>query len=221
MMRNCATHAQAAQVVVESIEIDVMRSAILAYHDLADIIAPPARGIYRNDAIYPIFSDKSPAYYISPKGQLVEFYNYERMFSEHTAVDLYWHNWNLAFSKEAFLAVRSYHTVQPHPAVVVGQLAIQVAKDYTRHSLNTFCNRRDVVDVSEFLKIAVSEECTCDYFQKYFPHLIETLDRFIGRDSLAFYDFAQSGRYLTVSKGLDWRIIDWYRIKENLNGQHE
>lgn len=56
-------------------------------------------------------------------------------------------------------------------------------------------------------------EMAVDIILRSFGELLDTVDEFIGRNTWSMYSLDVRGTSLYISKGIDWRIYDWYRMK--------
>ncbi len=97
--------------------------------------------------------------------------------------------------------------------------AVMFIYEYVTHTVNSICPYITYDEPNKYVS-RLSEKGYLEYSNGSFnpdivlKRLAEQLDLFIGEDIWFIYDIRISGRNITIEKTVDYRIMDWERIKE-------
>lgn len=206
--------------VEETIVIDLLQHAVSLEEDPYLIaLKDPVPGVYITGDLEPIINFNNIYYrkqQFGSKSGLIK--NFEQVITacddivnEHAGLVLTHRNIK---TKKRFL----------NPAPTVPAMAIKAAISVVQRYLNTLSHHMRYAGNTYRLENLIQDKYVSliekDEYLHAFEKLLDTVAEFVGKDHWNLYFYKLKGTSMIVTKGVDWRIYDWYRIqfeKENVS----
>lgn len=127
--------------------------------------------------------------------------------------DVYDSRGNIVITAKDLFFNKRFIDIKPSIPVQIIKVAIAVVLEYL-NSLNKHTNVNSInYNLNRLVKSKHRDLIVKEYYQTEFINLIDKVAEFVGADSWHIYFYKINGTSLVISKTIDFRIYDWYRIK--------
>lgn len=116
---------------------------------------------------------------------------------------------------------KKFIDTKPNIPVQLIKVGIAVVLEYL-NSLNKYTNVNSInYNLNRLVKSQHRDLIVKEYYQTEFNVLLDIISDFVGKDSWHIYFYKVVGTNLVISKTIDFRIYDWYRMKNESQSDNE
>lgn len=178
-------------------------------------LEPYEKGLYLRGHINPLLHENL-AYYkdfkpIEDKITPIKFESLaEIMLCKN---DVYTSSGDVVISAKDLFYNKKFIETKPDIPVQLIKVAVSVILEYL-NSLNKYTNVNSInFNLNRLVKQKHRDLIIKEYYQTELAELLDIVCNFVGKDSWHIYFYKITGTTLILSKTIDYRIYDWYRLK--------
>lgn len=223
-MSDFNSYADALTHRVDVLTLDVISDSLILEDYFLKKLVDAEEGLYVPGSLHPVFYRKRRYYRArdinftpGPGAKNFKIENAKHIDDLNTLKkefdDIYDDHMSLVIDRNKLSRVAKFLTNKPSVPVVPVRLAIgAISKKISQSSKNHVPTPVSFDPINlvrpEFLKdFDQDDECIA------FPYLMDKVTNFIGDDMWNIYSVDVKGTAVVITKGLDWRILEYYRMK--------
>lgn len=224
-MSDFTNYSDAVSHRVDVLTLDTVSDSLMLEEKFLEKLVEPEEGLYIPGGLTPVFKKKGKYYRAkdlafskddaknSTIAGVKPIADLNTMIKQKDYDDIYDENMTLIIDKHKLSRLAKFLSDKPSIPIIPIRMAIgAVAKKITQFSRNsvptpTFC------DLCKLVKPEFHHEFDQDDDMIAFPYMMDKVTTFIGDDVWNVYSVDIKGTTVVITKGLDWRILEWYRMK--------
>lgn len=191
--------------------LDVLEIALSLPEDILDKFILPKKGVYLSNSIKPILNLEENRYYFEDGKEVSNLE--EILYYDKHIIDF---RGNVILTNEKIRRIKNILLDKPNLPVVALEFIIKDIENFfynnTISNINVGNN-----DLSKLLKNSDELKEIEVIINIHNKDIYSNLARFINEDSFSIYEFIEKGNILVINKKCDYRIIEYYKLREQVS----
>ncbi len=195
----------------EVLIVDILDKAISLDDDILDKLIEPKKGLYLPNHLKPILNTEDNNYYFENGNRIIDT---EQLLSLEQ--DVYNKDKEVIMRSSYLKRKKNYILTKPNIPVIAIELMVTFIKNHIT-TLTDIPDNRISYHILTLIKPDVDANELLDNVYVSIDDLFIEISNFINKDKTFIYLYETLGTSLMIHKTCDYRIIEYYRLKEELS----